>query len=172
MSAGASQSLQARQDFERGLTAVFSELADLFGNPRSHGEIYGLLFGSPEALTMEEIMEHLGLSKGSVSQGLRALEELGAVVREKGEGRRSSLYRARMELRVLVGGFVKQRLVPRLESSRATLRSLENLVSSLPEPEEAEWRLQRVVQWHDRAAQFLPLAQKILESVSKLKPGS
>lgn len=172
MSAGASESLQARQNFEHGLAAVFSELADIFGNPRSHGEIYGLLFSSSEALTMEEIMERLGLSKGSVSQGLRALEDLGAVVREKGEGRRSALYRARMELRVLVTGFVNQRLVPRLEASRATLHALEKTVDSLADPSEAEWRLQRVVQWHDRAAQFLPLAQKILESVSKLKPGS
>lgn len=123
-------------------------------------------------MTMEEILSRLDLSKGSVSQGLRALEELGAVIRERSEGRRSHAYRARMELRVLVAGFVNQRLLPRLEESRATLHGLAELLPSMGEEEAAarDWRLERVTQWHDRAAQFLPLAQKILESASKLTP--
>lgn len=160
------------RDFAEGLVDVFSELADLFGNPRSHGAIYGLLFGSPEPMTMEEILARLDLSKGSVSQGLRALEELGAVMRERCPGRRSHVYRARMELRVLVAGFVNQRLVPRLEESRTTLRGLADLLPAMnaEDASERDWRLERVTQWHDRAAQFLPLAQKILESASRLAP--
>ncbi|MCX6969697.1 MAG: hypothetical protein NTV93_06010 [Verrucomicrobia bacterium] len=35
------------------------------------------------------------------------------------------------------------------------------------EAKEAGFRLQRVTQWHARAAQFLPLAEKILQSASK-----
>lgn len=160
----------ARQRFEGELVEVFAELADLFGNPRSHGQIYGLLFAEPEALSMEEISKRIGISLGATSQGLRALEELGVVEREiKG---RFGYYSAKLELKTLVSGFVRQRLMPRLEKSNAALRDMQTLIGQMTpeEASQAEWRLQRVTQWHTRAAIFLPLAEKILQSASILTP--
>jgi DNA-binding transcriptional regulator GbsR (MarR family) len=152
----------ARQDFEQGLISVFSELADLFGNPRSHGQVYGILFSSPVPLTMEEITNRIGISMASVSIGLRALEELGAVERQVNG--KFGVYTARLELKTLISGFVRQRLVPRLEKSNGTLKNLSPLIDQMPDTEakEAEFRLKRVTQWHTRAAQFLPLAEKLL----------
>lgn len=69
--------------FEAEIVAVFSDLVVLLGLPKSLGEIYGLVFASAEPTTFADIEHKLGLSKGSVSQGLRALRELGAV-REAG----------------------------------------------------------------------------------------
>ena len=159
-----------RERFEQGLISVFSELADLFGNPRSHGQIYGLLFSSPVPLIMEEITNRIGISMGSVSIGLRALEELGAVERQVNG--KFGVYTARLELKTLISGFVRQRLVPRLEKSNGTLKELASLIDQMPDTEakEAEFRLKRVTQWHTRAAQFLPLAEKLLQSASKLTP--
>ena len=162
----------ARQKFEQGLISVFSELADLFGNPRSHGQVYGILFSSPVPLTMEEITNRIGISMASVSIGLRALEELGAVERQVNG--KFGVYSARLELKTLISGFVRQRLVPRLGKSNTTLKELSSLIDQMPvgEAKEAEFRLQRVTQWHTRATQFLPLAEKILQSASKLLPQS
>jgi len=159
-----------RKAFEQALISVFSELADLFGNPRSHGQVYGILFSSPVPLTMEEITSRIGISMASVSIGLRALEELGAVERQVNG--KFGVYTARLELKTLVSGFVRQRLVPRLEKSNATLKGLSSLIDQMPaeEAKEAEFRLRRVTQWHARAAQFLPMAEKILQSASKLAP--
>ena len=161
-----------RQRFEQGLISVFSELADLFGNPRSHGQVYGILFSSPVPLTMEEITNRIGISMASVSIGLRALEQLGAV--ERHVTGKFGVYTARLELKTLISGFVRQRLVPRLEKSNATLKGLSSLIDQMPDGEskEAEFRLNRVTQWHTRAAQFLPLAEKLLQSASKLMPQS
>ena len=151
-----------RQKFEQGLISVFSELADLFGNPRSHGQVYGILFSSPVPLTMEEITKRIGISMGSVSIGLRALEELGAV--ERHANGKFGVYTAKLELKTLISGFVRQRLVPRLEKSHGTLKELAGLIGQMPAGEagEAEFRLHRVTQWHTRAKQFLPLAEKLL----------
>ena len=162
--------LTARQKLALGLVGVFGELADLFGNPRSHGQIYGLLFSSPVPLSMDDITGKIGISKGSASLGLRALEELGAVER-KANGR-FGLYSAKMELKTLISGFVRQRLVPRLEKSNATLKELSSLLDQMPaeEAKEAGWRLERVAQWHTRATKFLPLAERIIQSASKLMP--
>lgn len=160
----------ARQKLALGLVGVFAELADLFGNPRSHGQIYGLLFSSPVPLSMDDIIGEIGISKGSASLGLRALEELGAV--ERNANGRFGLYSAKLELKTLISGFVRQRLVPRLEKSNATLKELSSLLDQMPadEAREAGWRLERVAQWHTRAVQFLPLAERILQSASKLMP--
>ncbi|TSA34083.1 MAG: transcriptional regulator [Verrucomicrobiaceae bacterium] len=151
-----------RDRFESGMVGIFSELADLFGNPRSHGQIYGILFSSPDPLTMEDITERIGISMGSVSLGLRALESLGAV--ERHTGSRFAQYSATLELKTLINGFMRNRLIPRLEKSNATLKDLSKLLAHMPpeEAKEAGFRLQRVTQWHTRAAQFLPLAEKLL----------
>lgn len=148
--------------YSDGLAEVFSELADLFGNPRSHGLIYGLLFSHPEPLSMDEIADRLGISKGSASQGLRALEELGVV--ERHSSGRSGTYSAKVQLKILIEGFVRSRLIPRLEANRSKLTELSSALGSMDSEErhEAEWRLKRVAQWHDRAAKFLPIAEKLL----------
>jgi len=157
----------SREHFENTLVEVFSELADLFGNPRSHGQIYGILFASPEPLTMDDIAARLGISKGSASQGLRALETLGAI--ERDASTRTSTYAAKLELKVLISGFVRQRLLPRLDSSKTQLATLKPLLPNLPTEHSADYqlRLKRVTQWHDRALRFLPLAQKLLDTASK-----
>lgn len=154
----------AQIHFEDTLAEVFSELADLFGNPRSHGQIYGLLFASPEPLTMDAIAERLQISKGSASQGLRALEALGAVNRDATA--RTATYCAKLELKLLITGFVRQRLLPRLDASQRLLAELPPLLDALPSARQADYRLRldRVAKWHTRARQFLPLAQKFLKS--------
>lgn len=161
---------EAFRCFERDLVEVFAELADLFGNPRSHGQIYGLLFTEPDAMSMEDISKRVGISLGATSQGLRALEDLGVVEREvRG---RFGYYSAKLELKTLISGFVRQRLVPRLEKSNAALKEMQALIGEMSpeEAREAKWRLQRVSQWHRRASTFLPLAEKLLQSASLFSP--
>ena len=154
--------------YEEGLVAVFADLAELFGNPRSYGQIYGLLFSSEEPLTMEEIARRLDISQGSISQGLRQLEAFGAVVKEKPDGSRQALYSAKLEMKLLISGFLKERVIPRLESTESRVeevrRALEADKHILDESflETANHRLGRVAKWHRSARTILPLARKIL----------
>jgi DNA-binding transcriptional regulator GbsR (MarR family) len=150
--------------FTDGLVEVFSDLADLFGNPRSVGAIYGVLFSSVETLSMDDIATRLDVSKGSVSQGLRTLEEFGAIERHVKDRERTARYSAKHQLKPLIAGFVRQRLIPRLEASSVRLEILETVLDTMPatQAKEAAWRLERVTQWHNKARTFLPLARKIL----------
>ncbi len=151
---------------EREFVSIFSDLADLFGNPRSHGAIYGLLFSSERPLAMEEIITRLEISKGSASQGLRQLEELGAILRTRENGERSHTYAARIDLKPLIAGFLHKRLTPRLAASATRLKDLERLLPELPTGLRpiARLRLKRVTKWNKRARAFLPLAQKLLQA--------
>lgn len=154
------------RQFEQELVDIFSELADIFGNPPSLGAIYGLLFASEAQLSMEEVVERLGISKGSASQGLRQLEELGAITRSKENGDRYQRYSARLELKPLLGGFLSKRLLPSLASGSDRLKRIQNLIPALESDNQAAatLRLNRLSKWYGRANSFLPLAQRFLQA--------
>ena len=157
-------------DYEEGLVSVFADLAELFGNPRSYGQIYGLLFSHEEPLTMEEIARRLDISQGSISQGLRQLEAFGAIVKEKNNGSRQARYTAKLEMKLLISGFLKERVIPRLESTETRIKDLRNSLSTTSLRSQTQvsafssalFRLDRVAKWHRSARTILPLARKIL----------
>jgi len=168
----ADQAAAAAAPYEDGLVGVFADLAELFGNPRSYGQIYGLLFACEEPRTMEEIAQRLEISQGSISQGLRQLEAFGAVVKEKSNGTRQARYTAKLEMKLLISGFLKERVIPRLESTESRIKALQQ---SLRAPDSgfrlqpsslasASFRLDRVAKWHRSARTLLPIARKILGS--------
>ena len=164
----AERSTPLADSYASGLVGIFADLAELFGNPRSYGQIYGLLFAHETPLTMEEVARRLDISQGSISQGLRQLEAFGAVVKEKPDGSRQALYSAKLEMKLLISGFLKERVIPRLESTESRVeeirRALEADKQSLDEAflETANHRLGRVAKWHRSARTILPLARKIL----------
>ena len=161
-------------DYESGLVAIFADLAELFGNPKSYGEIFGLLFAHEEPLTMEEIAQRLEISQGSISQGLRQLESFGAVVKERNNGTRQALYTAKLEMKLLIAGFLKERFIPRLESTEARVKALRTSLNSHPSSLNSSFRsqpsslasmrfrLNRLAKWHRSARTLLPIARKIL----------
>ena len=168
-------------EYESGLVAIFADLAELFGNPKSYGEIFGLLFAHEEPLTMEEIAQRLDISQGSISQGLRQLESFGAVVKERNNGTRQALYTAKLEMKLLIAGFLKERVIPRLESTEARVKALRDSLStnslrfakgptvqtqvsalSSSALSSARFRLNRLAKWHRSARTLLPIARKIL----------
>jgi len=151
-------------EIQLGMAGIFADLADLLGNPSSLGSIYGLLFASPEPLSMEEIVERLEISSGTASQGLRRLAELDAITPEKADGERVTRYTAKLELRPFVSAFLNQQLLPRLKKSSERLNALEELLGGLnsSDQEALRFRLGRAAKWHNRAKMFLPIIQKFM----------
>jgi DNA-binding transcriptional regulator GbsR (MarR family) len=152
-------------DYESGLVDIFADLAELFGNPKSYGQIYGLLFAHEIPLSMEDIARRLGISQGSASQGLRQLEAFGAVIKERNNGSRQALYTAKLEMKLLISGFLKERVIPRLESTESRVKALRDSLNSQPSSlnsSSARFRLNRLAKWHRSARTVLPIARKIL----------
>ena len=154
----------AALEIQREMAEIFADLAELFGNPSSIGAIYGLLFASPEPLSMEEIVESLGISTGTASQGLRRLVELEAIVSQKSEGERVTRFAAKLELRPFVGMFLEQQLQPRLNRSAERIAQIEQNLSALPAStrEVLKVRLGRASKWHRRAKTLIPLLRRFL----------
>lgn len=164
-------------DFEREVIAVFEDLVSLLGMPKSLGEIYGLLFASAEPLAFADIEQKLSLSKGSVSQGLRALRELGAV-REAGGGTGGTMsplgaakvtrWEAATELRALIGTILRERLTPYLQRQDARVESAgralaaEAAVLDGKQLKALKNRLDKLQTWQSRARTVLPVIGKLL----------
>src|SRR5437868_11169660 len=122
---------------ETEIIDLFVQISRLLGQPRSLAEIYGLLFISAQPLAMDHLIERLHLSKGSASQGLKFLRNIGAVKTVYVPGDRRAHYEAVAELRNLVTRFLRDQIVPHLESGQARLERIAGLVRQLPAGERA-----------------------------------
>jgi DNA-binding transcriptional regulator GbsR (MarR family) len=144
---------------------VFVDGVKVLGLPRSIGEIYGLLFISPDPLSLDDLVERLGISKGSASQGLRALKGLGAVREINVENSRRCYYQADIELKRLVGGFIREQVRPHLESGQSKIGRLLEVAGADGDPERHEFirgRVKQLEYWIKKGRVVLPLLQKVL----------
>jgi HTH-type transcriptional regulator, glycine betaine synthesis regulator len=150
---------------QRQVIEYFVDGVRVLGLPRSLGEIYGLLFITPASLSLDDLVQMLGISKGSASQGLRTLKALGAVREAPGNGDRRTYYEPGVDLKRLVGGFIREQVRPHLESGKSKLQRLQETALRDMEPHEREFysgRIDRLESWMKRGGQALPILQKLL----------
>jgi HTH-type transcriptional regulator, glycine betaine synthesis regulator len=150
---------------EAQVIQIFVDGGKVLGLPRSLGEIYGLLFISPQPLSLDDLVERLGISKGSASQGLRALKGLGAVREIDLENSRRSHFQADTELKRLVGGFIREQVRPHLESGQSKVGRLNEIAGDEPDAELRAFfqsRVERLDYWMGKARIVLPILQKVL----------
>lgn len=107
----------------------FVRMMSILGMPRSVGEIYGLLYFSDIPLPMEQIVNRLDISLGSASQGLKTLRSLKAVRTTYIPGDRRDHYLAETEFRRLFANFIKEEIMPHMDSAKERIERME---SSLP----------------------------------------
>jgi DNA-binding transcriptional regulator GbsR (MarR family) len=143
---------------------LFVQLSRLLGQPRSLAEIYGLLFISARPLAMDDLIERLQLSKGSASQGLKYLRNIGAVRMVYVAGDRRAHYEAVAELRNLVTRFLRDQVVPHFDNGQAWLERIADMVKQLPPEDRARvnGRVKMLQSWERNGRRFLPLVVKIL----------
>ena len=145
---------------------LFVEFAKALGLPRSVAEIYGLLFASPEPIAMDTLVERLNLSKGSASQGLKFLLELGAVRTVYVAGDRRTHYEAVAELRILAGRFLRQQVLSRFEDSHERLDRIALHSQTLSEVQRKHLgdRLELLRRWERNGKRLWPFVLNMLGS--------
>ena len=121
---------------------LFVQFSRSLGQPPSVAEIYGLLFVAPRPLSQDDFTDRLNMSKGTASQGLRYLLDLGAVRMVYVPGHRRGHYEAVAELRSLAGRFVRQQILTNFEDSGTRLARITDEAQKL-EGEERKVALAR-----------------------------
>lgn len=177
-----STTLATHSGFEQECVSFFAEVVQLFGVPRSVGQIYGLLYASPEPLGFPDIVERLDISKGSASQGLQLLRSLGAINEAERSSPISNLsseikreargvaYEPELSLRQLVTGVLRERVAPMAMTGADRLKRLKKLAEEAPE--NTKFYLERAKQletWRKRFTTVMPLLTALLGPKKKTK---
>ncbi|MDK2858665.1 MAG: hypothetical protein PWQ89_1784 [Verrucomicrobiota bacterium] len=142
---------------------VFVRIAAVLSLPRSVGELYGILFISPEPMCIEDLMRKLRISKGSTSQGLKILRSFGAVNTTYVPGDRRDFFTAESALRKIVSGFVNEQIRPYLENGKERMARLEDLAQAEADNAFFIDRIDRLRGWQKRANALLPFALNLIK---------
>lgn len=152
----------ALQEFQVEAIALFVRAAAVLSLPRSVAQIYGLLFTTPEPLSIDDISVRLGISRGSAFEGLRWLRDLGAVESVFLPGVRKEHFRAEFQLRKLATGFLRNHIQPHVDNGAEHLKSLKGTID--PSSKDAAFyrdRLQQINGWHRFFSKALPVIRAL-----------
>ncbi|MEI9962792.1 MAG: hypothetical protein WDM76_17250 [Limisphaerales bacterium] len=143
---------------------LFVQFSRALGQPRSVAEIYGLLFISHKPLPMDELIARLNLSKGSASQGLKYLQDLGAVRAVYVGGERRTHYEAVAELRNLAGRFLRKQVLNHFEDSETRLENIAAHSQKLSgeQKKHVVARLKLLRSWEKNGRRVMPFVLKML----------
>lgn len=151
--------------FEAQVVDFFVGAAELLGVPKSVAVIYGIVFASAQPLSFADIAARANLSKGSISQGLRMLREVGALKEVSTAADRAELFMPDTEMRQLIAHFLESRVEKHLDSGKRRMQgfapSLEGYTAA--EQKILRQRLQKLQRWHDRTRALLPVIRTFLK---------
>ena len=151
-------------EWERDVIGLLVLASDALGFPRSVGEIYGLIFAESEPISFAEITRRLRISKGSASQGIRFLRGIGAIRPTYKPGSRKALYAPELELRVLLAGLLRERLLPYLDQGGQLLTQLQSRSQKQhADADHMQSRIAKLQSWHQQSNSLLPLLSQLLD---------
>lgn len=141
----------------------FGEMGGRWGVNRTVGQIYALLFLSPEALNAENIAETLGISRSNVSMSLKELQSWHLVNLLHKVGDRRDYFESPKDVweifRILVEEKRKREVDP-------TLSLLRNLLLEIPTNEQQSYEQQRI----SDMLELIELATSWFDEVHRLPP--
>jgi DNA-binding transcriptional regulator GbsR (MarR family) len=125
-----------KQDFIEGLSGI----SQFWGLPKGMGAIFAVLYLAPNPLSLDEIVEQTGLTKGSISTSVRSLSRMGLIHPITRLGDRKDYYEAETDFYRSIRAILKERQSNEFDravmSVQQTLERLES-GSGKPDPERA-----------------------------------
>lgn len=111
-------------------------LGSSWGINRTMAQIHALLLISPEALSADEIIEELQISRGNANMNIRALIDWGLVFKELKAGERKEFFVAEKDMWKVVKNIITQRKKKELEPMLRVLDEISSVQPTDPESEE------------------------------------
>ena len=126
---------QLKQDFTEGL----SQISRFWGFPKGMGAIFAVLYLSPTPLSLDEIVQETGLTKGAISTEVRTLARMGLVHRSSKLADRKDYYEAEDDFYKSIRSILKERQNSEFDSAvRSVSETLEKLEAGTVTGDEAE----------------------------------
>ena len=153
---------------EDDFVELWNNMASLWGISPTMARIHGLLYITGAALSMDDIMARLEISRGNVSMNLSKLVEWGLVRRVHQRGDRREYYQSLSdvwEMFTLVASQRKRREIDPILSTLRRCRDELNAASAAP----AQERLRRIQELLKFVTLMDSLAQRFFESQRGLR---
>jgi len=119
----------ARDKFIEGL----SRMGDAFGLNRFVIQLYAFLYLTGKPLSLDEIVEALGVSKGNVSINIRELEKWGAVRNIWIKGSRKDFYQVEPDAKKIFLNKVKSAIQKRTNELSSLMEEFAQILESIDE---------------------------------------
>ncbi len=114
---------------------TWGALGSQWGINKTMAQIHALLMVSSEAISMEEIMEELQISRGNASMNLRALMDWGIVYKEYKQGERREFFTAEKDLDELAVKISKERSKREIKPALRVLKEVSSISANATEEE-------------------------------------
>ena len=111
-------------------------LGSSWGINRTMAQIHALLLIAQEALSADQIMEELMISRGNANMNIRALIDWGLVYKELKPGERKEFFVAEKDMWEVVKSIIAQRKKKELEPMIKVLDELSSIEDDSPQTEE------------------------------------
>lgn len=150
------------------------KLSESLGLSRIAGQLYALLYISGQPLSLDDMVETLKVSKGSVSVNIRELEKWGAVRKIWVKRSRRDFYLPELDIWKIINNRLKIGLEQRLYEVKDGIAKAEEFLentegSSNPHDKETlkiyKERIEKIKELHN-------VAHKVIETVSKIGSAS
>ena len=158
-----SQSLgKIKKNFTEGL----SQISRFWGFPKGMGAIFAVLYLSPTALSLDEVVQETGLTKGAISTEIRALARMGLVHRSSKLGDRKDYYTAESDFYAAIRSILKERQNSEFDRAiRSVKETLGQMEESWVENDEWDFVYERVQALQD----FFDSIDSLTKAVVKLE---
>ena len=155
---------QLKQDFTEGL----SQISRFWGFPKGMGAIFAVPYLSPLPLSLDEIVQQTGLTKGAISTEVRILARMGLVHRSSKLADRKDYYEAESDFYKSIRSILKERQNSEFDNAiRSVQETLKELESGSVSGDEAE--VQFVYERIKALQEFFDAIDTLTSAVIKLE---
>ncbi len=138
-------------------------LGSQWGINKTMAQIHALLMISTEAVSMEDIMEELQISRGNASMNLRALMDWGIVYKEYKAGERKEFFIAEKDLDELAVKIAKERSKREIKPALKVLKEVSTIKPNQTEEEK------HFVEQTGKLYDFVLKADNVLDKMTEYK---
>jgi DNA-binding transcriptional regulator GbsR (MarR family) len=142
---------------------TWGALGSQWGINKTMAQIHALLMVSHDAISMEEIMEELHISRGNASMNLRALMDWGIVYKEYKAGERREYFVAEKDLDELAVKIARERSKREIKPALKVLKDVSNLASNHTAEE------QHFIEQTSKLYDFVLKADNVLDKITEYK---
>ncbi|MES2240949.1 MAG: transcriptional regulator [Bacteroidota bacterium] len=142
---------------------TWGALGSQWGINKTMAQIHALLMVSTEAVSMEEVMEELQISRGNASMNLRALMDWGIVYKEYKAGERREFFTAEKDLDELAVKIAKERSKREIKPALKILKEVSS-IESKNTAEEIQF-IEQTTKLYD----FVLKADNVLDKITEYK---